>query len=209
MIIQGPLLIVSPHPDDDVIGCGGLIQQAVAQGEFVHTVHLTSGENGAPGTDPAVVAEWRERDARQAGQLLGVSTVTFFEEPDGALAIHDALKQRLRDVIGFHRPRTLLVPHSFEAHPDHIMATELVQQIMPSLVGVEVLQYEVWTPMPRYSVMIDITPQMDRKVEAIRLHESQVYRIRFDEAIRGLNRYRGELHNRPNGPYAEAYWRLS
>lgn len=208
MIIQGPLLVVSPHPDDDVIGCGGLIQQAVAQGEFVHSVHLTSGELGAPGTDPAVVLEWRERDARAAGALLGISRIEFFEEPDGALADSGALNARLREFIAFHRPRTILVPHEAEAHPDHRAANEIVRRLLP-MTGIDVLTYEVWTPMATYAYVIDITEQMEWKVEAIRRHESQVGRIKFDEAIRGLNRYRGELHNRPNGPYAEVYGRMA
>lgn len=207
MIIQGPLLVVSPHPDDDVIGCGGLIQQAVAQGEFVHTVHLTSGENGAPGTAPAVVLEWRERDARAAGELLGIGRIEFFEEPDGALLPTASVVDRLADYIAFHRPRTILIPHPLESHPDHNAATLAVQALGP-LAGVDVLTYEVWTPMPIYAYVVDISEQMERKVEAIRLHESQVYRVKFDEAILGLNRYRGELHNRPHGPYAEVYGRM-
>lgn len=207
MIIEGPLLVVSPHPDDDVIGCGGLMLAALAQGEYVHTVHLTSGEQGAPGVDPAVVLEWRERDARAAAASIGLSRVEFFEEPDGALKDNGRVNARLKEYIALHRPRTILVPHPAEAHPDHREAFEIVHGLLP-LVGVDVLTYEVWTPMPSYAYVLDISEHIERKIAAIRMHESQVARVKFDEAILALNRFRGELHNRPHGPYAEVYGRM-
>ena len=46
--IQGPILIVAPHPDDEVLSSGGLIQKAVKSGKSVHIIYLTNGDESAP-----------------------------------------------------------------------------------------------------------------------------------------------------------------
>lgn len=211
MIIEGPVLVIAPHPDDDVLGCAGLILTALAT-TSVRVLYLTSGELGATGIEPAIVLEWRERDARAAADVLGVSSIAFLEQPDGSLAVTPELIGLIADDIAFHRPRTILVPHCDEEHPDHRAAYHLLRMMreddMPQLRGVDVLTYEVWTPMPRFAYALDISDHIWTKIEAIRKHESQVSRVKFDEAILALNRFRGELHNRPKGPFAEVYGRM-
>jgi hypothetical protein len=63
--------------------------------------------------------------------------------------------------------------------------------------------YEVWSPLPQYDDVEDITPVMARKLKAVRCHRSQLGHFRYDAAIRGLNRYRGELAARCR--YAEVF----
>ena len=65
--------------------------------------------------------------------------------------------------------------------------------------------YEVWTPMQRMDHIVDITPYVDIKRRAIRAHKCQCAVMKFDEAILGLNRYRGEMHSWPGGDYAEVF----
>ncbi|MGB4018385.1 MAG: PIG-L family deacetylase, partial [Syntrophomonadaceae bacterium] len=66
------ILVLAPHPDDDIIGCGGSIANLTAQGHEVVILYLTSGESGSLEMDPAQLARTREEEARRAGQLLGV-----------------------------------------------------------------------------------------------------------------------------------------
>lgn len=200
---EGPLLVIAPHPDDDAIGCGGLIARMTTAGERVRVVYCTSGEQGCPGFEPAVVLEWRERDARAAAAILGIERVTFWEEPDGGFAPLPELVHRLNAEIDELAPRTILTPHALEAHADHRQAFALL--MLADARGAERLTYEVWTPMTEYAHVLDITAQLDTKIAAIRAHQSQVTRIAFDEAARALARYRSILHNRPHDGYAEVY----
>jgi LmbE family N-acetylglucosaminyl deacetylase len=68
--------------------------------------------------------------------------------------------------------------------------------------------YEVWTPLQRIDEIVDISPYVKTKRAAIRAYKCQCDVLAFDEAILGLNRYRGEMHSWPGGDYAEIFCRL-
>src|SRR5262249_33901722 len=67
------------------------------------------------------------------------------------------------------------------------------------------LAYEVWTPLQDIDRVEDISEVMQVKVAAVRAYRTQCNAMRFDDAVLGLNRYRGEMHSWPGGPYAEIF----
>lgn len=141
------LVVVSPHPDDEVLGCGGLMQAALDQGIDVHVVSVTDGE--ACYTDQPLWPAARLRDARRreladAMRLLGMDAthVTTLALPDGAVATHEAdlaaaLAAQL--VAG----DLLVAPWINDAHPDHD-ATGRAALAAAASRAVNVLQYPVW-----------------------------------------------------------------
>src|SRR5687768_13703045 len=78
------ILVISPHPDDEAIGCGGVISKHVREGEIVEVIFLTSGEKGGHGRTPVETIVQREKEARDAAKILGISAVHFWREPDGS-----------------------------------------------------------------------------------------------------------------------------
>ncbi len=68
--------------------------------------------------------------------------------------------------------------------------------------------FEIWTPISRMDHIVDVTPWMRTKLRAVRKYESQCSVLRFDAAVAGLNRYRGEMHCWPEGDYAEVFVRM-
>jgi LmbE family N-acetylglucosaminyl deacetylase len=66
-----------------------------------------------------------------------------------------------------------------------------------------ILAYEVWTPLQQPSYIEDITSFMNDKLTALRCHQSQLEMIQYDEAVEGLNRYRGVMSGQ--GQYCEAF----
>lgn len=196
------VLVISPHPDDESIGCGGTIRKHVVEGDFVDIVFLTSGEAGGHGAPPGVTAKTRESEAKRAAEILGVASLDFWRLPDGAVEVTDALIARLRTSLDV--TSRIYVPHADEEHPDHRAAWGLAI----SAVGdrTDLLRgYEVWTPIQKLFELVDISPYLDVKLEAIRAHASQCAVMRFDLAMQGLARYRGEMHSWPGGDYAEAF----
>ena len=204
------VLVISPHPDDESIGCGGTLRKHAAQGDRVEVVFLTSGENGGHGRAPEETIRLREGEARRAARILGLSAVEFWREPDGAIRVTPPLVQRVRAKLKQARPDVIYVTHDLEMHPDHRAAVRLVQRALHGLTGrkPDVLMYEVWTPMPAMDHIEDISKFMAKKLQAVRAYRTQCAVVDFVEAVRGLNRYRGEMHSWPGGDYAEVFTRL-
>ena len=98
------VLVLSPHPDDDAIGCGGTLRKHVVAGDEVRVVFLSSGEKGGHGRPPDETARVREREAEAAAAILGLAGVEFWRQPDGAIQPSPELVARLRGVLGEFRP---------------------------------------------------------------------------------------------------------
>src|SRR5262249_55735949 len=102
------ILVVAPHPDDEAIGCGGMICLHRRRGESVHVVFLTSGERGLPDTPAEVVIALREEEARAAGKVLGVSGIDFLRLPDLGVGEHiEQGAELLRKVLEARRPNLI------------------------------------------------------------------------------------------------------
>ena len=203
------VLVVSPHPDDESIGCGGTLRKHVVDGDLVWALFLTSGEKGGHGVSPQEVAVVREREAAAAAAILGVREIEFCREQDGALAVTTSIVVRLRERIDAWRPDIIYLPHDREMHPDHRVTVDIVRHVVErSTSRPDMLMFEVWTPTQRIDEVIDISPYVEIKREAIRAYHSQCAVMDFEQAILGLNRYRGEMHSWPGGDFAEVFSRL-
>jgi LmbE family N-acetylglucosaminyl deacetylase len=205
------VLVVSPHPDDEAIGCGGTLRKHVEQGDAVRAVFLTSGEKGGHGRPPEETARRREQEAATAAAVLGVAEIEFWRGPDGAFRATRGWVDRLRSTLEQWRPEVLYVTHAREMHPDHRAAARMARRARLAaahVTHVTVLAYEVWTPMERMDEIVDISPYVEVKRKAIRAYRSQCAVMRFEEAALALNRYRGEMHCWPGGDYAESFTRL-
>jgi LmbE family N-acetylglucosaminyl deacetylase len=203
------ILVISPHPDDEAIGCGGTLRGHVVQGDVVGVVFLTSGENGGQGRTEEETARIRESEAAEAAGIIGIAKLDFWRESDGTLRATRELVDRLRLAVDEWKPEVIYVTHAREMHPDHRAAARLVRRTVladysPSVQPV-VRMFEVWTPLQQMDEIVDITPYLETKMTAIRAYKSQCDLVRFDEAALGLSRYRGELHSWPGGEYAEIF----
>lgn len=127
-------LIVSPHPDDEVFGCGLLIQQLIAAKKKVSIVILSRGEAVHRKCCPlheAEVIDIRQRIALRSNQMLGVSSesIHFLDFPDSrfsSLTPGDEQVDRLSNLVVRIAPDVLFLPHPLEYSPDHITATKIV-----------------------------------------------------------------------------------
>lgn len=202
-------LVVAPHPDDETIGCGGRLALATSAGERVDAVFLTSGELGLEGLATDKARAVREAEAEVAAQILGLTNLTFLRQPDWFLARSSAqATNALRRLMRRDPPDRLLIPHVDEWHPDHAATPAIVRMAVRTIrAAIEVQTYEVWTPMTTFDDVEDISLVMATKLRAVRAYRSQLDKFRYDEAVEGLNRFRGALTARCR--YAEAYCQLS
>ena len=201
------ILVFSPHPDDEAIGCGGTLRQHSERGAEVRVIFLTSGEQGSHVMTPDMTRQVREREALAAADVLGIRSVEFWHAPDGALRSSAQLVARISRAISGFRPDCLYTTHPAEAHADHRAAARLLLRVVRELPEPRpVLRlFEVWTPLQHFDVLEDITGQLEAKRRAIQCYASQCANLRFDDASTALNLYRGLMHNEERGGYAEAF----
>lgn len=175
------LLAVFAHPDDAELLCGGSLARSADAGERVGILDLSRGEMASRGT-----VEARERESARAARIMGVAVRENAEFPDGA--IEDSVEAR-RILAGWFRelrPR-VVVTHWIESrHPDH-RATAALVYAAGFLSGLKNLDAPgrphrpekivhaigFREDAPRPTFVIDITEQMDRKLEAVAAFESQ------------------------------------
>lgn len=198
------VLVVGAHPDDEAVGCGGTLRRHVVEGDRVRVVFLTSGEAGGHGIeDPG---ETREREARRAAEILGIGAVEFWREPDGRLRARRELAVRVAELIRRERASLIYAPHAGDDHPDHRAAARIVRAAVATVPrAVELRCFEIWTPVGDIDHVVDVSEVIDHKLRAIRAYRSQCSVMAFEEAFKGLARYRGEMHSWPGGPYAEVF----
>ena len=148
-------LVVVPHPDDDVLGCGEYLSHAFARGEVVRIIYLTDGAASHPHSTqypPERLVALRETEARHAIAELGGADaeLTFLRLPDGALnelppTSRDTTIATLTNVIERWQPTIVFVPWRRDPHPDHVVTSLLVRTALErSTRKPQTLEYSVW-----------------------------------------------------------------
>jgi LmbE family N-acetylglucosaminyl deacetylase len=185
------VLVLSPHPDDDVLGCGGVIQKHLANGSKIRVVYITKGD-GESSSAIQKIDEIRQSEAISALKVLGVGDFSFGQLSDGKVTAQTA-GQVIKEAIDDFEPELIYAPTEFDDHSDHRETAHGLRwallhskKIDPALINLYF--YEVWTPLyPNRLITIDLA----KKLEAVREHKSQLKNRPYDEAIAGLNKYRG------------------
>lgn len=207
------VLVISPHPDDEAIGCGGTISSHIDKGDIVHVIFLTSGEKGGHGRSEEETITTREQEAQAAADILKIGQIEFWREPDGNFQATETNIARLIKKMKEHAAEVVYVPHYQEEHQDHKSAALMVEKALQCLNAAVpkpvVYMYEVWTPIQKIDHIEDISAFVEIKRKAIQAYKSQCNVLDFAEAILGLNRYRGEMHSWPGGDYAEIFVRMN
>ncbi|WP_329347560.1 PIG-L family deacetylase [Streptomyces sp. NBC_01261] len=195
------VLVIAPHPDDEVIGCGGSIAKLAQSGAEVTVAIVIRRERGTQ--DSGVTDEEFAAETADACQVLGVKRYISLEEPSRDFAVdrrlHLAVVKLLREV----RPDRVYLPHRADGDAEHRAVHRLALEALwmaesdffqeagppappPSLV----LGYEIWAPLGEVQYTEDVTDQIELKVEAMRCYRSQLRHAAWDEAVRGLASYR-------------------
>lgn len=195
------VLVLAPHPDDEVFGCGGAIAGHVAAGVPVQVVILT---DGALFGDSSV----RFQECLAAAAVLGYGQPDFWALPDRGLTYSEALVQRVVDGLKASGADLVYAPSPWEVHPDHRQTTQIaIEAVRRAGQTVRLAFYEVGAPL-RPNLLVDITTHLAAKEAAMRCFASQLAQQDYVQHIQALNRYRTYTLPRAVAA-AEAYWVLS
>lgn len=210
------IVVLAPHMDDEVIGCGGTIARHVDAGADVSVVYLTDGRRGAAhvnrlrgaeqrAAELALIAR-RKEEAHRALAVLGIRKLTFLDCEDTRLEVDPTIAARLQALLLEVRPDIVYLPFFLEHHPDHrAVSPALIAATEGTDLAFQCHGFEVWTPLfPNCAVWIDVS--MERKKQAMAQYESQLEDDNdLMHAMIGLASYRSVVRSRAQGRFAEAF----
>jgi LmbE family N-acetylglucosaminyl deacetylase len=191
-------MVIAAHPDDADFGPAATAARWIDDGSVGWLVCCTSGDAGGqdPDQDPLELAAIREAEQRAAAAVVGYEGTTFLHQPDGALANDLALREHLvreirtfrPDVVLATDPEVLFYRGGGVNHTDHraagIAAVDAVYPAarnaltFPALARAGLVPHDVhrlylfWPRDP--DVWVDVSTTVDRKIEALRAHASQI-----------------------------------
>jgi N-acetylglucosamine malate deacetylase 1 len=208
---SSPVLVLAPHPDDEVIGPGGTILRHLAAGAPVTVIILTDGRWGGYNPDGKLV-ERRKEESRDAAKIMGAPEPLFFDAPDGDLGETNGVVEKLNQVLLDKKPKYIYLPALTDGHPDHwstnCLLHDMLTRFPKSFAENSLIRgYEVWTPLIA-NCCVDISSTIDQKSKAIDAFPSQTGDNDYTAAARGLNKYRSLQHLNGRG-YAEAFMQMT
>jgi LmbE family N-acetylglucosaminyl deacetylase len=231
---DGPVLVVTAHPDDVDFGMAGTLSRWAAGGAEVVYCLVTSGDAG--GFDPTIsrqgMVEIREREQRDAAAVVGAKDVLFLGYPDGRVQPTIELRRDISRVIRQVRPVRVVtqspvrdLDRLFASHPDHLAVGEATLCAVypdarnpfahPELAeaGFEAHTVaEVWIAGgPAANAWVDITDTFEQKLAALRCHRSQVAHhdpSGFTDMMRSWGVRLAGTGGLPEGRLAEAFRRI-
>ena len=173
--LRAPVLVLAAHPDDEVIGAGGLLAWHGRQRHPVTVVHMTDGAQGDPSGREDDIRSVRRREGAEALARLCLSAPRQWQLPDGELPEHlDEVTSRLRALFAEVRPATLYSFWFGEAHRDHravAVATMRAADALPA--DCRCLLYGV-NHVPPTGTLFDTTDVIDAKKHALAAYQSQI-----------------------------------
>lgn len=200
------VLVLAPHPDDEVLGCGGTIAWHSSRGDSVYVAIIT---RGIPELWASAQIEQTRQEMRKAHSVLGVSETRFLDFPAPRLdivpgyQIADAVSGIVREL----QPQILYLPYGNDIHSDHqavYRAGTVAARPLPGCPIRKVLCYETlseteWaSPLTcsafTANVYVDISKELELKLEAMRCYHTQLHSFpssRSLECIEALARFRG------------------
>lgn len=198
-------LVLAPHADDEIIGCGGYLAKMISGGIQVEVAYLTTPN------------DIRNDEIQKVKEFMGFSDLHLLNQGNGRYLRHnEELVGSMLSIIRRSAPRTMLFPHSNEQDKDHKFFYDLAIEcsylcasdfmLAPGETPVTIdnlLGYEVWTPIESPSLHIDISKFMSAKEQAMQLYSSQMVYKDFVAMFKGLNQYRGIVSGL--GDFAEAF----
>jgi LmbE family N-acetylglucosaminyl deacetylase len=226
------ILVVTAHPDDVDFGCAGSVARWTDAGIAVSYCIVTNGEAG--GSDLSVprptMAEIRQSEQRAAAKVVGVTDLTFLGYPDGRLVSTIELRRDISRVIRRVRPQRVVSQspeRSFQrvyaSHPDHLAAGDAtLAAVYPDarnpFAHPELLAegFEPWSVPEIYlmtfgtpDVYVDITDTVERKLDALRSHASQMQEsMDLDTLVKDWGGSVAAAGGLPEGRLAESFLRI-
>ena len=224
------VLVVTPHPDDAEIWCGGTISKWVASGADVHYLLCTNGNKGTDQheMEPELLAQVREQEQISACSLLGVNDVIMLHHGDGELEDTREFRKEIVREIRRIQPQIVLCPEPYRRnlawHRDHRISGQVTLDAVFPYARDHLHFEELWKeeglePHKTATILfwgteladtyIDIESYLENKVRAVQVHTSQVGRLTELEVEQFVKEEAGKAGKENGLNYAESFRRVN
>ena len=190
------VMVIAPHMDDEVIGCGGTLVR-YRQQEIECAVTFVLAERLRP--------KQRPQEAGAALRELGIHDSFFMDIPVSSTAGSRETLSQLFEIYQVFNFDTLFVPALGDWHPDHRFVNQLTGGFLSEFDPgpLRILGYEVWDhPFP--DILVDISSQFEAKKKALACYESQLATFNYQKMIEGMAVMRAAFFRRRTS-HAEAF----
>lgn len=212
------ILIIAPHPDDDVIGVGGTIFKLYNEKHKIDIIYVTSG------TGSKKLGPYKDMSNKEFANLRKTEAINSIKKLCGT---KHKIKQKflkfesnylkndrqnlvaeLKKIINHN---IIYIPYLNDLHSTHnVVSKATLEAIKAKNINTTIFEYEVWTPIPinAKTIVEDISSCIKIKQNAIKEHKSQLLILDFDEGILGKNRYNAvfsRINNKTKAKYAEIF----
>ena len=188
------VLILAPHPDDEVFGCGGAACLHRQQGAEVTVVVVSDGAAHAAEAERGRIFSVRQAETNLALNILGIPPAVFWGIPDRTLGASTLLPIQMADLLQAQPFDRIYTPSLSEIHPDHLSCTRAAMAALAQLQQQgkplpQLVLYEVGVPlMP--NCLVDISSAWALKKQAMQCFASQQAHQDYARHVEGLNTYR-------------------
>lgn len=204
------VLVIAPHADDEVLGCGATISKLAKQGVEIYVLICTNASVGAPELFSTEIIKHIRSEALEAHRVLGVKETFFLEFPAPVLDQYPRYKMsnEISSIIKKIGADTVYIPHRGDCHKDHAIIHECAMVACRPLANCKVKHVYAYETLSetewgepvasdffvpvKYNVFTAV--EFQRKLDAMSCFKSQLYFFpasRSLEAIEALAKYRG------------------
>lgn len=193
------ILVVAPHPDDESIGCGGLLAKYGPQCDILVLSDGRKGYRSTDTVDEEALVRTREEELLAVARMAGAKQTFFLRIPDGTVADH----RKAVEAFDLTPYSLVLSPNGSERHRDHCVVTALLQEMKRRQGSRGLLyEYEVWSPLAAPTHVLDISDVIETKLDMVSQYQSQTKYVDYRSMALGLSQYRGAGFS---CTYGEAY----
>jgi len=208
------VLVVAPHPDDEVLGCGGTIAKHVAEGDEVHLYIVTKGYT--PDWSEEFLVQ-REKEISSVKELLGIKKVYLLDLPTVKLDTvpQKTLNDSMSRMFDKAMPDILYIPHMGDLNKDHrlvfeacLVAARPIKRKIKKILSYETLSETTWgIPSKPFvpNVYVDISNTIEKKKEAMRVYKSEVKQYPHPRSIEIINALAIKRGSESGTKFAESF----
>jgi LmbE family N-acetylglucosaminyl deacetylase len=208
------ILIIAPHPDDEVLGCGGTIAKYKEKNDKIYLCIVTK----------AYTPDWSEeflknrpKEIAKSNKILGIHHTFFLDYPTVKLDTipQKELNDAISKIINTVKPEVVYIPFKSDLNKDHqIVCESSLVALRPhnhkvkKILSYEILATTEWGGMPESftpTVYIDITDTFSIKIEAMKAYKSELRSYLHPRSLQGIETLARKRGSEIGVEYAEAY----